>query len=167
MRAESALWADSNLLERVLLALTRALGHELGSLVDALLHLLLVLQLAELGGDDTDDNVLVLGQELEGLEATGTLRVVLEVERVDVEIGKELLGDDVVGALGEVTAADEVAAAQVDTGVHVRRDLADGVVVQLDVGVEQIIDCPDVVLVIGPALAELLRAKVCALRQFI
>lgn len=161
VRAESALWAHGNLLEGLLLGLTSALGDELSSLVDALLHLLLVLELAELSGNDTDNNVLVLRQELEGFEAAGTLSVVLQVEGVDVQVGEELLGDDVVGTLGKVTATNEVAAAQVDTGVHVSRNLADGVVVQLDVGVKQLIDSADVVLVLGPSLAELFGAEVC------
>lgn len=161
MCAEAALRAHGDLFERLLCGLTGALSNELGSFVDALLHLLLVLQLAELGGDDSDNNVLILGQEFQGFETTGTLSIVLEVKSVDVQACEELLGDNVVGALGEVAATNEVAAAQVNTGVHVSGNLADGVVVQLDVCVEQLVDGSDIVLVFGPALAELLGAEVC------
>jgi hypothetical protein len=62
--------------------------------------------LRELGADDADDDVLVLGEVLEGLEAAGALGVVFEVEGVDGEGLEELLGDDVVGAFGEVAAAN-------------------------------------------------------------
>lgn len=110
MSRESTLGADSNLLQRLLLSLSSARSHKLSGLVNPLLHLLLILELAQLGRDDTYDDVLVFGQELERLESAGTLRVVLEVECVDVELREELLRDDVVRTLGKVAAADEVAA---------------------------------------------------------
>lgn len=160
MGREAALGADADTLEGLLAGLAAALGDEVGGLVEALLGGLLVLELAELGADGADDDVLVLGQVLEGLEAAGALRVVLEVEGVDGEVLEQLLGDDVVGALGKVPPADEVAAAQVDARVEVGRQLADRVVVQLDVGVQQVVDGAVVVLVLGPALAELFGAEV-------
>lgn len=48
MAGETALRAHPHPVERLLAALTRALGHDVGGLVDAPLHLLLVLQLREL-----------------------------------------------------------------------------------------------------------------------
>lgn len=108
MGAETTLRAEGHALEGFLLALAASRSDELGSLVDALLDLLLVLELAELGADGADDDVLVLGEELEGLEAAGAGGVVLEVKGVDLEVGEELLGDDVVSTLGEVAAADEL-----------------------------------------------------------
>jgi hypothetical protein len=60
-----------------------------------------------------------------------------------------------------VAAADEVTAAQVDARVEVGGQLADGVVVQLDVGVQEVVYGAVVVLVLLPALAELFRAEVC------
>lgn len=106
MGTKPTLRAHTNPLERLLGRLTTPLGHPLGGAQHALLHLLLVLELRELGADDADDDVLVLGEVLQGLEAAGALGVVFEVEGVDVEGLEELLGDDVVGALGEVAAAD-------------------------------------------------------------
>jgi hypothetical protein len=81
---EAALGTDADALEGLLAGLAAALGDKVGGLVEALLGGLLVLELAELGADGADDDVLVLGEVLEGLEAAGALRVVLEVEGVDV-----------------------------------------------------------------------------------
>jgi hypothetical protein len=44
--------------------------------------------------------------------------------------------------------------------VEIGGELADAVVVQLDVGVEQVVDGADVVRVCGPALAELVGAEI-------
>jgi len=108
--AETALRAEANALQGLLLRSAASRRDELGGLVDPLLDLLLVLQVAQLGADGSDDDVLVLGEELEGLETAGTGGVVLEVEGVDLEVGEELLGDDVVSALGEVAASDKLRA---------------------------------------------------------
>ena len=161
MRAEAALRTHAHPLQRFLPRLPGPFGHEVSRLVEARHHLRLVLQAAQLGRDDPHDDVLVLRQVAQGLEPARALGVVLEVEGVDVEVTEEFGRDDVVGALGEVAAADEVAAAQVHARVHVGRAGGDAVVVQLDVGVEQVVDCADVVGVLFPALAELFGAEVC------
>src|SRR5687767_5558653 len=106
MRTKPTLRAHTNPLERLLRSLTTALSHPLRRADHPLLHVLLVLQLRELSADDADDDVLVLGEVLEGLKTAGALGVVFEVEGVDVEGLEELLGNDVVGALGEVAATD-------------------------------------------------------------
>lgn len=67
---ETALWADANALQGLLDGLIVALGDELGGGKDALLHLLLVLQLWELAGHDAQNDVLVLRQLPERLEAS-------------------------------------------------------------------------------------------------
>ena len=160
MGAESTLRAHCDPLQSFLLSLTRTLGDPIRSAQNTLLHLLLILQLGQLCADNTDDNVLVGGEVLKGLEASGALSVVLEVEGVDVEIAEQLLGDDVVLALGEVTAADKVASAEVDARVHVGGQLGETVVVELDVSVQQVVDGADVVGVGSPTVAELLAAEV-------
>ena len=133
--AEPTLWADSNPLQSLLTRLTASLRDEVGRLEYPLLDLVLVLQFAELGADGTDDDILILGEELERLEATRTGRIVLKIESVHLEVGEELLGDDVVCTLGEVAATNEVAAAQMDACVEVCGQLADAVVVEANVGV--------------------------------
>lgn len=160
MRAEATLGADSNTLEGLLSRLTAALGNKVGCLVDALLDFLLVFELAQLSADGADDDRPVFRQEFEGLEAAGALRVVLEVEGVNLEVGEELLGDDVISALCEVAATDEVAAAQMDASVEVGGKLADAVVVEGNVGVKEVVDRANVVRVLGPALTELVGAEV-------
>lgn len=112
MGAETALRGNADALERLLLGLAAALGDELSRLVHASLHLLLVLEGRHLGADDTNDHVLVLREELQGLEATRALGVVLKVEGVDVEVLEKLLRDDVVGTLGKMASANEVSTAQ-------------------------------------------------------
>lgn len=161
MGAETALRRYTDTLECLLLGLAASLGDVLCSLENTGFHLLLILELRDLGANDTHDDVLVLGKELEGLETAGALGIILEVERVDVEVLEELLRDDVVRTLGEVATPDEVAAAQVNTGVHVFGKLAYCVVVQSNVGIKEVFDGTFVVLVLLPALAELLRAEVC------
>lgn len=106
MGAEAALGAHIHSLESLLTSLASSLGHPLGGREDALLHLLLVLELGQLGADDADDDVLVLGEVLQGLEAARPLVVILQVEGVDVQVLEQLLGDDVVRSLGEVAAAN-------------------------------------------------------------
>lgn len=128
--------ANTNLLQSLLSSDTVALGDELSGLVHPLLHLLLVLQLGELAGHHSQDHVLVFGELLERLEASSARGVVLEVVGVDVEFLKELGGNAVVATLGEMTAANEVAATDVDADVEVGRALGKGIVVQLDVLLE-------------------------------
>lgn len=161
MAGETALRADTDLVEGLLDGDVVALGDELGGVVDALLHLLLVLELGELAGHDTQDDVLVLGELLQGLEATGTGSVVFEVVGVHVELLEELGGDAVVATLGEVTAADEVTTADVHTDVEVGGALGQQVVVQLDVLLEHLVGGVDVQRVFLPARQHLLGAEVC------
>lgn len=155
MRCETALGADTALLDRVLARLSGTLGNPVRSLVDTRNHLLLVLELGELRGDHTKDNILVLGQVLERLEATGAGCIVLEVVCVDVQVLEELLRNVVVCALGEVTAADVVTTAKMNAKVHVRRSL-EALVVKLDVCVEHLVGGLVVGLVGGPALQHVL-----------
>lgn len=152
--AEAALGADADPLEGLLAGLPGPLRDEVGGLVDLGLGGLLVLELAQFRADATHDDVLVPGEEFERFEPSGPLGVVFQVEGVDVEVLEQPLGDDVVGPLGEVSAPDEVAPAQVDARVEVGGQAGDGVVVQLDVGVQKLVDRPDVVLVLLPTLAE-------------
>lgn len=160
MSTEPALRAHGNPLERLLLSLALTLGDPIRGAQYTLLHLLLVLQLGQLCADYSNDDILVRWEVLKGLKTSSALGVVLEVEGVDVEVAEELLGDDVVLALGEVAAADKVASAEVDARVHVGGQLGEAVVVELDVGVQKVIDGADVVSVSGPAVAELLAAEV-------
>lgn len=117
MGTESALWAETDTLERFFPRLLRPFRDSIGSLVDSVLDLFLVLQLAELGADRADDDVLVLREILQRFESSGSLRVVLEVECVDVEILKQLACNDVVRAFSEMSPADEVASAEMYTGM--------------------------------------------------
>lgn len=160
MGTEPTLRTNRHSLPRLLLGLSTALGHPLHRLFNASLDLLLVFQLPQLGRDHADHHVLVLGEVLQGIKPAGARGVVLEVEGVDVEFGEQLLGDDVVGARGEVAAADEVAAAEVDAGVEVGGEEGEGLVVELDVGVEELIDGDGIFRVRGVAGAELLGAEV-------
>lgn len=160
MRTEAALGADHDSLQRLLPALSGALGDPACSLLHPPLHLLLALQLPQLGAHHTQNDILVLGKVLQGLEAAGARGVVLEVEGVDVEFLEKLLGDHVVGARGKVAAADEVAAAEVDTGVEVGGEEGEGVVVELDVGVEEGVDGDGVIGVGSVTGAELFGAEV-------
>lgn len=136
---KSALWADSNTIQGFFDSLVVALGDEFGGFQDALLHLFLVLQLGELASHDTQDDILVLGQDLEGLEATSTGSVVLKVVSINIQLLEELDGNTVIATLRKVTAVDEVTTAQVDTNVEVSGALSQAVIVQLDVLVEQVI----------------------------
>lgn len=161
VRGETTLGANTNLVESLLDGDVVALGNDLGSVDDAGLHLFLVFHGGELGGDNAQDDVLVGGEVLEGLEAAGALGVVLQVVGVHVQLLEQLDGDAVVTTLGEVTAADEVTAAQVDTNVHVLGETDEGVVVQLDVLLEHVVGGVDVQRVLLEASKELLRAEVC------
>ena len=72
---------------------------------------LLVLEFGELGGDEAEDDRLVL-DEAQRLESARALAVVLEEEAVDGAVREEDLGDGFVAAGGEPRGA-EVAAADV------------------------------------------------------
>jgi len=161
VRRKATLRADTNLVERRIQRDVVTLSNDLGSVDNALLHLLLILHGGKLAGDDTQDDVLVGGEVLERLEATGTLGVVLEVVGVHVQLLEELDGDAVVAALGEVAAANEVAAAQVHSDVHVGGQVDEAVVVQLDVLLEHGVCAVHVCGVFLEAVQELLRAEVC------
>lgn len=160
MSTETTLRAEPDSLERLLLRLTRTLGHEVGGLVYSILDLFLLLQLPEFGADGADDHVLVLRQVFQGLKPACSLRVVLEVEGVDIQVLEELAGDDIVRTFGEMSPADEVASAQMHTSVKVVGDIGQRVVVKSNVCVEQVVYRTDVVLVICPPVSELLRAEV-------
>jgi len=86
VRRKATLRADTDLLERRLAIDTVALCDEIRGLVHALDHVGFVLQLWELGRHDTEDDILVRGQLLEGLETAGARGVVFEVVSVDVEV---------------------------------------------------------------------------------
>lgn len=107
--SETALGADANILESLLEAAALTVGDDLGGVENSVLDDLGVLELGLLGGDDTEDDVLVLGEETQGLETAGTRVVVLEEEGVVVECREELFGDLFVGALAEVHRLGEVA----------------------------------------------------------
>lgn len=111
MGSKTTLRANTDLVKRSIEGDVVTLSDELSSIDDSLLHILLILQLGELASDNTQNDVLVSGQELERLETTGAGGVVLEVVGVDVQFLEELDGDTVVATLGEVAAADKVTAA--------------------------------------------------------
>lgn len=158
--AETTLRADADPLQGFFTCLVRSFGHKLRGLVDSLLHLLLVFQVPHFGADTANDDIFVLGQILQGLEASRPFGVVFEVERVDVEVLEQFLSDNIIRSLGEVPPANEVASAQMHSRMHVCRQLGDGVVVQGDIGVQKVICSPDVVWVVFPAIAEILGAEI-------
>lgn len=160
VRSKSTLRANTDLVQSSLNRDVVTLGNDLGSIEHAGLHLLLVLHSGKLAGDNAQDDILVWWQVLEGLETTGTLGVVLQVIGVHVQLLEQLDGDAVIATLGEVTATDEVAAAQMHANVHVRRQADEAVVVQLDVLLEQVVGAVDVERVLLEAVQELLRAEV-------
>lgn len=158
--SKATLRADTDLVEGDFEGDIVPLSDKLGRIDNALLHLLLVLQRGELAGDDAENDVLVRGQVLEGLEATCALGVVLEVVGVHVELLEQLDGYAVVAAFGEVAATDEVAAAQVHADVHVGWQADEAVVVQLDVLLEHVVCGVHVERVLLEAVQELFRAEV-------
>lgn len=139
MTREPTLRAHPQPPQRIPSTLTIPPRHKVRSLIHPPLHLIQILQFRKLARDDAEDHILVLRQALQRLKASGSGRVVLEVVRVHVEIPEELLGDAVVAAFGEVTAVDEVAAAEVDADVHVGGAVGDAVVVESDVVVEGLV----------------------------
>lgn len=160
MRSKSTLGADTDLVKSSVEGNVVTLGNELSSVENTLLHFFLVFEGGELASHDTENDVLVRGEELEGLEATGAGSVVLEVVGVHVQLLEQLDGDTVVTALGEVTAADEVTAAQVDTDVQVSGQVGGDVIVLLDVLLEHGVGAVHVEGVFLEAIEELLGAEV-------
>ena len=129
MSAEPALRTDADLLQCLITGLSSPFRHKFGSAVDAPFHRLLVLQLRELRADDTNDDVLILGQVLERLEAACPFRVVLQVEGVDVKVLEKLARNFVIRPLSEVSATNEVASTEMNSGVQIRGAFAYGVIV--------------------------------------
>ena len=86
--------------------------RELRRLVDAALDVVLLLQRADLGGDEAEHHDLVaLRQEPQRLEAAGAVGVVFQEIAVEVHAAEQPLGDRLVAARGhpggfEVAAAD-------------------------------------------------------------
>src|SRR6478735_143485 len=105
---------------------------ELRRLVDPALDVVLALELAELGGDEAEHHRLALGQEPQRGEVARARVVVLEEERVDIELVEHDLGDGLVAAFGGPARA-EVAAAQVDRLDHVGGRRLEALVDQLGV----------------------------------
>jgi hypothetical protein len=159
--SESTLGTHTDLVKSSVERDVVTLGDELGSIDNALLHLFLVLKLGKLAGDDTENDVLVRGEELKGLKATGAFGVVLEVVSVHVELLEQLDGNAVIASLGEVTAADKVTAAQVNTDMHVGGQIGETVIVLLDVLLEHGVGAVHVQRVLLEAGKEFLRAEVC------
>jgi hypothetical protein len=160
VRSKATLRADTDLVQGSFERDVVTLGDDLGRINNTLLHLLLVLHGSELAGHNAENDLLVRGQVLEGLEAAGALGVVLKVVSVHVELLEQLDGDAVVSALGKVAAANEIAAAQVHANVHVLGQADEAVVVQLDVLLEHVIGGVDVEGVLLEAVQELLGAEV-------
>jgi len=158
--SKSTLGADTDLVKSSIKRDVVTLGDELGSINDTILHLLLILELGELASDDTQDDILVDGKEFEGLKATRARSVVLKVVGVHVQLLEKLDSDTVIATLGEVTAADEVTAAQVNTDVHISGKFGEAVVVLLDVLLEHVIGGVHVQRVLLEAVKELLGAEV-------
>src|SRR5205085_11313047 len=105
-RREPALGREAQLLDR----------RVLRRLVDASLQLVLRLELAGLRRHEAEHDLLVaLWQEAQRLETARALVVPFHEEAVDLQLGEERLGDEVVAALSRPRGA-KVAAA------HVRRD---------------------------------------------
>jgi hypothetical protein len=88
---------------------------------------------------------------------------VLGLREASLAYLEQLLGDVVVGAFREVTAANVVSSAEVDTQVHILRAL-EALVVELDIGVEHLVGCLVVLLVRSPALQHVLGAEVRQVR---
>ena len=105
---ETALGANTDALHGLVDGNALALGDYLGSLLDAGLDDLGILELGLLGSDNTEHDVLALGEESEGLKAAGTGVVIFKEEGVVVEGGEHLLGNLLVGALTEMHGFGEV-----------------------------------------------------------
>lgn len=133
MTRKATLWADASPLQRLFPSFTVSLCHDISRCVDPLLQLLLIFQLWELARDHTQNDILVLRQVCEWLEATSARRIILKVVCMDIHALEQLCRDSVVAAFAEMARVDEVAAAEVHADVHVGGDLRDALVVELDV----------------------------------
>ena len=102
MASKSALRADTTPLEGLLPALSLPLCHDIRCIVNTLLQLLLIFQLRKLARHNTKNDVLVLRQMGEWLEASGARRIVLEVVGVHVHLLEQLCRNAVVAAFAEV-----------------------------------------------------------------
>lgn len=91
MRCETALGADTALLDSILTGLTSALCDPVSGLVDASNHLILALELRKLRRDDAKHDILVFREVCERLKASGTGSVVFEIVGVDVQVLYNLL----------------------------------------------------------------------------
>ena len=160
MARKPTLRADSHPLKRLFLTLSIPIRDKLRRLEHPLLHLFEVLQLGELARNHSHDDILVLGQLLERLEATSSCSVVFEVVGVDIELFKELGGNAVVAAFAKVPRVYEVAPADVNADVHVCRPLGDAGVVEVDVFFEKLVGGFSVDGVLLPAFEHGLRAEV-------
>lgn len=160
MTRKPTLRTDAQLPERLVLGPPGALRDVLRAFADARHHLRLVLELGKLGGDDAEDGLFVGRQVLEGGEGAGARGVVFEVERVHVEFAEEGLRDDVVASFGEVTGIDKVPAADMQTDVQVLGRCRDARVVEIDIGVEEVVGGVDVGGIGFPAVEELGAAEV-------
>jgi hypothetical protein len=99
VRSKTTLRRNTHTLQSLLSRLPTALGNEISSLVHSLYHLLLVLQLRELASNNTQDNILVLGQMLQRLETSCARGIVLEVISIHIQILEEFGGNVIVSAL--------------------------------------------------------------------
>lgn len=86
MRCKPTLRTDTALLKCVLARLPSALGDPIGSLVDASNHLVLVLESRKFRRHNAENNVLVLGEVGERLEAAGAGGIVFKVVCVYIEV---------------------------------------------------------------------------------
>jgi hypothetical protein len=122
---EAALRAQAQLVQR----------HDARRLVDAPFQVVLVLELAELGGHQAEHDLLAGRQRAQRLEAAGARAV--ELHEPAVDRGREhRLDHRVVAALGDPGAL-EVAAAGVDRDRHVGRPVAQRGVDDLGVAARQ------------------------------
>src|SRR5581483_8387780 len=72
----------------------------LSRLLDAALDRILLLELAALGRDETEHDLLALGKKAQRSEPARALVVPLHEEAVDLQLVEERLGDEVVASLG-------------------------------------------------------------------
>lgn len=103
MTSKPALWAHAELLQRLLSCLARPLSNLLGSLQDAGLELVEILQSWDFRGNNTKNEVLVPGQMAQRLKSSGAGIVILQVEGIEgFRFSKQGFGDLVVGPGCEV-----------------------------------------------------------------
>jgi hypothetical protein len=143
---EAALRRQAELLQR----------RVLRGLVDAALEVVLVFQLAELGGHQAQHHGLAGLEETQRAEVARAVVVVLHEVGVEVHLGEQGLGHGLVVAGGRVRAL-EVAAAQVHGQGHAFRLLRHHLVDEGGVAVRQLIG---VVAALAGGLAHLLVAQV-------